>query len=298
MIDQPLVSIIIPYYNRLELLIETLKSVERQVYSNYEIILVDDCSEVELDLDIVKLIIRSERVYFFRLSKNSGPGTARCEGRKLAKGKYIAYLDSDDLWDPQFLSRTVKILESDLNASMVFTNVLINREGSVFKRLNLEEGYYNFFDLIFNQKKYWATAAALWRTEISLSSHWVYFRDHEDYVHDILSLSNAPIIYHVTEALCKVNKSDILGIPRSNTQMLKSFLWLSKSDIIYKALSLRNRKAEFLSFVVWRLSKRRYVRNEFILIFKLYFGLIRWSDSFKRLSFTFIKLVKNKVDLK
>lgn len=296
MVSHPLVSIIVPVFNRVDLLKDTLLSIKNQSYRNFEVVLIDDASHLIFNLKDLETILEGRPLSYHKLTKNQGPGKARSVGRTFAKGTYVAYLDSDDLWEPTFLEKTVLVLEENDTVSMVFTNVLLKRTHRVSKRLSLDEGIYDFYDLIFRGKKYWATGAALWRSNISLSLNWNSFRDHEDYVHDILSLLTNPQIYHLPEALCVVNKNKALGIPRSNKDMLKSLLLLSKSDLLFQTLTAMGRKTDFLSFIIWRLSKRRYTKNDLVLFFKLYVSLIKWSGGFKTISVIFMKLIRHKFD--
>ncbi len=297
MVVNPQVSIVIPIFNRIDLLKNTLISIKNQTFRNFEVLLIDDASEMGLSIQECRDILVEIPIIYHRLPKNQGPGKARSVGKTLAKGSYVAYLDSDDVWKPEFLEKTVEILEKEKSVSMVFANILLKRTHSSTKRLIMDQGIYNFYDLIFKEKKYWATGAALWRSEISLSVNWKSFRDHEDYVHDILSLVHQPQIYFIPETLCVVNKNEVLGIKRSNKEMLKSLILLSKSKTVFQTLTTRNSKVDFLNFVIWRLSKRRYAIRNFLLFFQLYVSLIKWSDSFKTISINFMRLLKNKFSL-
>jgi glycosyltransferase involved in cell wall biosynthesis len=168
----PLISIIIPVFNRFELLKNTLLSIKNQSFSDFEVLLIDDASNIVFNIQELVAILECIPVLYHKLIKNQGPGKARSVGLDLAKGTYVAYLDSDDLWEPTFLEKTMAVLEKDKAISMVFTNVLLNRVQGTSKRLTLDEGVYNFYDLIFTKRKYWATGAALWRSEVSLSLNW------------------------------------------------------------------------------------------------------------------------------
>ncbi|HCY82972.1 MAG TPA: hypothetical protein DHV22_15940 [Xanthomarina gelatinilytica] len=294
MVVNPLVSIVIPIFNRLDLLKNTLLSIEGQTFKSLEVLLIDDASEIVFNIQELQDMLVGRSLRYHKLNKNQGPGKARSIGRALAKGQYVAYLDSDDLWEPTFLEKTVSVLEKDETVSMVFTNVLLKRGHKASKRLTLSAGVYNFYNLIFLEKVYWATGAALWRSNISLAENWKSFRDHEDYVHDILSLVRQPKVCFIPETLCVVNKNETLGIARSNTEMFKSLILLSKSETLLQILSTRDRKADFLNFVLWRLTKRRYTKSDLVLFFKLYASLTKWTDSFKTISFTFMKLLKHK----
>ena len=88
----PLVSIIIPFYNRHDLVITALNYISLQTYKNIEVILIDDGSDYALEInDDFGLDMQLKR-----LKENKGPGYARRVGRQMAKGKYVCYLDSDD----------------------------------------------------------------------------------------------------------------------------------------------------------------------------------------------------------
>ena len=95
-------SVIIPCYNRVESIKETLSSLIEQTYKNFEVIVVDDCSECDIKSElsslIKKFISKKISIRIIRNSKNSGPSFSRNIGWNLAKGEYIAFLDSDDIW--------------------------------------------------------------------------------------------------------------------------------------------------------------------------------------------------------
>lgn len=281
MFPQPLVSVIIPFYNRVDLLINTLISVNEQTYGNLEVILVDDCSREIYTTTFFKDYIPNFPCRYHRLGSNYGPGYARRMGRSLAEGAYVAYLDSDDLWENSFISETVQALESDSSLAMAFTNVLIKRGEKERLRLKIPSGGYNFFDLIFGSGLYWATGAALWRSSVSKEAYWQAFRDHEDYVHDILSLSSNPKIYFISEALCVVNKNSETGIRRSNKEMLKSLSFLASHKNLYGTMSRNGLKLSFYDFMNRRLSKRKFrLRDKLYSVGLLYFGF-KWQHNLR-----------------
>lgn len=103
----PLVSVIIPTYNRSKWLVEAIRSVLNQTYGNYEILVIDDGSEENIaNLSILK----NNKIKYFR-NENRGVAFSRNYGIKKAKGKYIAFLDSDDFWVKNKLEVQVKKLE-------------------------------------------------------------------------------------------------------------------------------------------------------------------------------------------
>lgn len=98
-----MVSVVIPYYNRRGLIVDCLKSVLAQTYSNLEVIIVDDGSK-ESALDLLEPFL-SDRVRYHRYTPNQGACHARNVGVSLARGEYIAFQDSDDLWLPRKLEK-------------------------------------------------------------------------------------------------------------------------------------------------------------------------------------------------
>lgn len=111
-----LVSIIIPTYNRAALLVEAVESALRQTWSSTEIIVVDDGSTDNTAECMAKF---SEVKYLYQ--KNQGQASARNTGLRHAQGSYICSLDSDDLWEPDFLTECVSAIKK-LGADFVFAN--------------------------------------------------------------------------------------------------------------------------------------------------------------------------------
>lgn len=105
-VDQPLVSVVIPTYNRSKELSRAIKSVLSQTYQNFEILVVDDGSEE--DLRIVCDSFNDNRIRFYRNEQHTNANVARNRGIKEAKGEYIAMLDSDDEYMPHHLQRRIE----------------------------------------------------------------------------------------------------------------------------------------------------------------------------------------------
>jgi glycosyltransferase involved in cell wall biosynthesis len=108
--ETPLVSIITPTYNSEKFIRATILSLLSQTYTNWEMIIVDDCSTDATEEIIQEFIKEDYRISFYQLQKNSGPGIARNQAVDLAKGRYIAFLDSDDLWKPEKLQKQIEFL--------------------------------------------------------------------------------------------------------------------------------------------------------------------------------------------
>lgn len=104
-----LVSIIMPSYNTAPYIKKTIQSVLDQTYTNWELIIVDDCSTDNTD-DVLSEI-HDERIRYFKNDKNSGAAVSRNKALREAKGQWIAYLDSDDLWMPKKLEKQINFMK-------------------------------------------------------------------------------------------------------------------------------------------------------------------------------------------
>ncbi|MBE6941077.1 MAG: glycosyltransferase family 2 protein [Ruminococcaceae bacterium] len=107
-----LVSIIMPSYNTGRFIKETIESVLAQSYENWELLIVDDCSTDNTD-EVVKPFLADPRICYIKNEKNSGAAVSRNRALREAKGKWIAFLDSDDLWEPEKLEKQIAFMEDN-----------------------------------------------------------------------------------------------------------------------------------------------------------------------------------------
>lgn len=114
-----LVSIIMPSYNTAPYISETIQSVLNQTYQNWELIVVDDCSTDNTDQ--VVAYIKDERIKYLKNEKNSGAAISRNRALRESKGRWIAFLDSDDLWMTEKLEKQIAFMESN-GYSFSYTN--------------------------------------------------------------------------------------------------------------------------------------------------------------------------------
>lgn len=108
--DYGLVSIITPTWNCVSFICETIRSIQAQTYTNWELIISDDCSTDNTDRIIKPYIDDDPRIKYICNEKNSGAAITRNNALKVAKGKWIAFLDSDDLWLPEKLEKQVAFM--------------------------------------------------------------------------------------------------------------------------------------------------------------------------------------------
>lgn len=125
---EPLVSVVIPCFNSEAWISETLLSVFKQTYSNVEVIVIDDGSTD----DTKNIVLNYKNKVHYYYQKNKGPSAARNLGVKKSKGEYIAFLDSDDLWELTKISKQIKFLKANKDIHLVFSNVnIMNEEGVI-----------------------------------------------------------------------------------------------------------------------------------------------------------------------
>lgn len=133
-----LVSIITPTYNSEKYIQQTIQSVRNQTYQNWEMIIVDDCSS-DNTIQIVEDIQNTEpRIILIKSDKNSGPAVSRNKGIEKAQGKYLTFLDADDIWFEDFIQNSIDTIQktgihfvfssykrSDENLNFVFSDFIV-----------------------------------------------------------------------------------------------------------------------------------------------------------------------------
>src|SRR5689334_11856409 len=134
-----LVSVIIPTYNRADYVVEAVRSAQAQTYPRKQIIVVDDGSRDDTARRVAGM---SGVEYYYQ--NNRGQGAARNHGLRVAAGEFIASLDSDDLWDADFLSRSVECLE-EFRLDFVFTNWVKVRDGQTQPSEWLRDGKWRMY---------------------------------------------------------------------------------------------------------------------------------------------------------
>jgi glycosyltransferase involved in cell wall biosynthesis len=116
----PLVSVVIPAYNTARYIPATLNSVLSQTIKEFEILVINDGSPDTPDLEFA-LKPYGSRIRYIK-QENRGPSAARNAGIREARGKYVAFLDSDDLWFPEHLANQLSALERDPSLGLIYSN--------------------------------------------------------------------------------------------------------------------------------------------------------------------------------
>ena len=158
---EDLVSIIMPSYNTGLYIKESIQSVINQTYKNWELIIVDDCSTDNTDQIIKKF--DDNRIKYFKNESNSGAAVSRNRALKEAKGKWIAFLDSDDLWKSVKLEHQIKFMTEN-NYDFTYTDYRIQLNGKwllyintgpkiVNKRKLYNYCYFSTITVMYNREK-------------------------------------------------------------------------------------------------------------------------------------------------
>lgn len=131
---QDLVSIITPSYNTAQYIGSTIQSVLAQTYNNWELIIVDDCSTDNTDSVVAGFT--DSRIRYLKNETNSGAAISRNYALREARGRWIAFLDSDDLWEPEKLEKQLKFMK-DHDYAFSFTDYRIQLNGEWMPYINI-----------------------------------------------------------------------------------------------------------------------------------------------------------------
>lgn len=121
--DTPLISVVMSCYNRQNYVAQAIESILNQTYTNFEFIIIDDCSTDNTYKIIKKYVKRDKRIIALRNKVNKGIVYALNRGLRLAKGKYIARMDDDDISLPQRFEKQVKYMEENPDVVVLGSDV-------------------------------------------------------------------------------------------------------------------------------------------------------------------------------
>lgn len=157
-----LVSIIMPSWNTGRFIAESIQSVIDQTYQNWELLIVDDCSTDKTDEVVANF--HDERVKYFKNEKNSGAALTRNRAIREARGEWIAFLDSDDLWTPEKLEKMIAFMTGN-NYSFAYheyvkigeesqpLNIYVSGPEVISKRKMYNYGYPGCLTFMYSAKK-------------------------------------------------------------------------------------------------------------------------------------------------
>lgn len=215
-----LVSIITPTYNSIEFVEETIFSIQNQTYTNWELLITDDCSTDKTWDIITSFAKRDARIKVFRLHKNSGAGIARNNSIIQAKGRFIAFCDSDDQWKVEKLEKQINfMLENDLALSFSSYD-LIDGEGNSIGEVTAPEKV-NYKTMLKNN--YIGCLTAIYDTQILGKVFMPEIRKRQDWALWLKILKRAPYALSIQKSLA-IYRDRSKSISSSKIDLIK-FNW-------------------------------------------------------------------------
>ena len=197
---QALCSVIIPVHNSEYYVAEAIRSALNQTYKNLEIIIIDDASE-DSSREIIKgFILNNDFVRLVELPENNGTAFARNIGLQTAKGKFIAFLDSDDIWLPTKIENQILVMETS-GCDLTFTAYeMIDENGNFIKRRNIKQKI-SFSDLLKENSIIFSSVVCRAAAVRTVKFDETVF--HEDYLYLLNLLKNNKKFYGLDEILMR-----------------------------------------------------------------------------------------------
>jgi glycosyltransferase involved in cell wall biosynthesis len=174
--EKDLISVVIPYYNKCNTISRAIVSVLKQTYYSLELLIIDDYSDQPLD--IASLPVDS-RILFLSNSINLGAAQTRQRGLNLSRGKFIAFLDADDWWDPNFLDYClIVLLNNELSDGAYVKTQVLHPDGTHSLRRHCDIGFTKIRETLIQYSRPWQTGGILWRK--SSCGDWGSLKTNED----------------------------------------------------------------------------------------------------------------------
>lgn len=218
----PLVTVIVTVHNRFELAKRAIASVIAQQYPLIQLIVVDDASDVLFKIHPVERA--GFKQHMLRLEKNQGPGAARELGRRLAHGTYIAYLDSDDIYEPEFLIEMVAYLEENKSYNLAYCSaVYVPDENGVTQPVkDSANAHPEILPCILDRGRPWHSSSVLRRKTLTDAiGPWISTYIWEDYDYDCRAAMIDNRIGFVPKALLQIDDNAEYKLSKSPNTTFK-----------------------------------------------------------------------------
>ena len=243
MVDQnPLVSVVIPYFNKQTTIERSVDSVINQTRTNWEIIIVDDCSKIKLQ-KLEKWENYNITVLYNEI--NLGPGPSRQKALDISKGEYVAFLDADDWWDHEFIEASVNTNLNYPNYAGSWAVSKVNFKDRTEIRRYAQFDFEQMRETILQYPRPWQTGSILWKRHFC--GTWGNLSTSQDYYFELSSsqLNNKlkkidKILYFVDQTQGN-HRSDLVKQFDTNVNTLNLFIFfretlINKIDLKYRIL--------------------------------------------------------------
>lgn len=263
----PLVSIIIPTYNRAYLIGDTLKSIISQTYSNWECIIIDDGSTDNTENIINEFADKDKRFKYFHRPdfKPKGANACRNFGFELSKGEYINWFDDDDMMDQNKLKTQVESLEnSDFNFSvcqtLVFQESIDNIIGFRHKKIISEDTFHDYV----TQNIVWLTPSSLWKRIFLLNLNDLFdesLQAAQEWEFHCRVLLKSPLYHVENNALVYVRKH-ANSITYNSNNSVRIWNYFKARLLLYQNLTCSAKSKEYLRIYLLQYFKKMVRSNQ------------------------------------
>ena len=221
------IDIISPNFNSSKFLKQTLKSILAQTYKNWRLIIIDDCSDYKT-IDILKKYIKDQRIKIFWLKKNKGAGFCRNYAIKKTKSPYIAFIDSDDIWEKTKLEKQINFMTQN---NYLFTYTYYETFGEK-KKIISPPLKFNFSDFIHNTSI--ATSTMMVKRSEIKNIKFTNTKICEDYFFKCKLLKKVNYAFCLNKFLTKyrIRKNSL------QSNIFRNFFWIWKINKDYNKLNL------------------------------------------------------------
>jgi glycosyltransferase involved in cell wall biosynthesis len=274
MVEQnPLVSVVIPYFNKETTIERSVDSVINQTHNRWEIIIVDDCSNIKLE-KLAKWDNYNITVLYNEI--NLGPGPSRQKALDMSKGEYVAFLDADDWLLPEFLEISLECHIQNLNQvcfTWSKTNTLFSN-GEIRERKNNHLNLNLIRETLIKYGHPWSTSSILWNKKFC--AKWKDLTTNQDSLFEFdSSLFNNNVI-HINQTLCI--KDETVGNNRV--------------DLVKREIIIRNRYNLYLH--IYKNSFNKFnLMYKLILLNRLFWSIEKLGTTEYRVLISYNSIVRN-----
>lgn len=239
------VSVVIPYFNKKETIHRSVESVVAQTWKNWEIILIDDCSDEELTVSLTWVSIP---IKIISNTYNMGAGLTRQVGLNNSTGEFVAFLDADDWWSPKFLEKCLKVLVNNQEAVGAWVkSAVYTKNSEIIPRRYSDYPFSQIQETILQYARPWQTGGILWRK--AMCGEWGSLSTNEDYQFEFSSSLKSNLIIPVGETLYHVDETTGVHLSKTVERLVSLFNTFSLYEYVYHNVRPRlSKKAKILLF--------------------------------------------------
>lgn len=223
------ISVIMPAYNASKYIGKAIISVIKQNYSNLELIIIDDCSSDNTSEIIQQFQKNYENIVYIKMENNSGVAKTRNKGLSIASGQYIAFLDSDDVWLEDKLTKQINIFKENKGIPFTYTAInIINEKDEIVKKAKKIKTKATYKILLRNT--YVATSTVIIDREVTGDFLMPLRKSAEDYSLWLMLLKNFGMAKGINEALVNYRKTEN-SLSANKMKEIKYFMQVQREDM-------------------------------------------------------------------